>query len=361
MKRYRSSIVLVVILLSNSLVALGAPDYLAGAGSSAAAPVYKAWTEEFKKQGGESISYDPAGSGAGMTQIRQRQVDFGASDVIASKAELTKDALVMFPTIISGVVPVVNLPKRGTPIRLDGDILARIFMGEITQWDAPEIAALNPGEKLPDLPVRVVCRSDGSGTTYHFSDYLSKQSSTWKARFGVANKHKWPSSFVAVKGSGEVSRAMRNMVGAIGYIDYSYVVDDGLAGIQLRNAAGNFVAASLESIRSAVAYSPWMGGDFSGTLTNMAGSGSWPIAMGTYIAVPKVADNTRRMSRLLRFFVWAYARGDALASRSRFVPLPEKVQAEAFREIASVQGRNGELIGFNALKVISRGAADKDE
>ena len=296
-----------------------------------------------------------------MTQIRQHQVDFGASDVIASKAELTKDALVMFPTIISGVVPVVNLPKRGTPIRLDGDILARIFMGEITQWDAPEIAALNPGEKLPDLPIHVVCRSDGSGTTYHFSDYLNKQSATWKTRFGVANKHKWPSSFVAVKGSGEVSRAMRNTVGAIGYIDYSYVVDDGLAGIQLRNAAGNFIAASLESIRNAVAYSPWMGGNFSGTLTNMAGSGSWPIAMGTYIAVPKVADDTRRMSRLLRFFVWAYARGDGLASRSRFIPLPEKVQAEAFREIASVQGRNGEPIGFNALKVISRGAADKDE
>ena len=361
MKRRRSSILLAVILLSHSLGALGVTEVLSGAGSSAAAPVYKAWTEEFKKQGGESISYDPAGSGAGMTQIKQRKVDFGASDVIASKADLSKDALVMFPTIISGVVPVVNLPKRGAPIRLDGDILARIFMGEITQWDADEIAALNPRGKLPDLPIRVVCRSDGSGTTYHFSDYLSKQSPAWKTRFGVANKHKWPAGFITVKGSGEVSRAMRNTVGAIGYIDYSYVVDDELAAIQLRNAAGNYIAASLESIRSAVAYSPWMGGNFSGTLTNMAGYGSWPIAMGTYIAVPKIADDTRRMTRLLRFFVWAYARGDALASRSRFIPLPEKVQAEAFREIASVQGRNGELIGYNALKVLSRGAADQGD
>ena len=344
-----------LFLLPNTVCAAGG---LNGAGSSAAAPVYKIWTEEYSKQGGDQITYDPVGSGAGMSRIRQRQTDFGASDVIASKADLDKDGLVMFPTIISGVVPVVNLPRLAAPIRLNGEVLARIFLGEITQWDAAEISILNPKASLPNLPIRVVCRSDGSGTTYHFSDYLSRQSAAWKTRFGVANVHQWPSTFIAVKGSREVSKTVRNTVGAIGYIDYNYVLDDGLAGVQLSNTTGNFVSASLDSIKSAVGNSPWMSGDFSGTLTNMAGHGSWPIAMGTYVAVPKVASDTRRLARLLRFFVWAYARGDALASQAKFIPLPEKVQAEAFREISTIRGRNRELIGFDALSVMIHGPSE---
>lgn len=345
----------VALLLSFGASTAG--NELTGAGSSAAAPVYKAWMDEYRKQGGDAIHYDPVGSGAGMTQIRQRQVDFGASDVISTKGELAKDGLVMFPTIISGVVPVINLPSLRSPLKLDSTTLARIYLGEITQWDSAEISSLNPGEKLPNTPIRVVCRSDSSGTTYHFSDYLSKQSADWRKRFGVANKHPWPATFVAVKGSREVSRTVRDTPGAIGYVDYSYVLDDGLAAVQLRNRDGRFVNASLESIRSAVEYSPWISGDFSETLTDMAGSNSWPIAMGTYVAVPKVADNATQMARLLRFFVWAYVRGDSLASLSKFTPLPQKVQAEAFREIASVRGRNQELIGYEALRVISSGAA----
>ena len=355
MKRLSLTLFVALIVLSSQL---GATEVFMGAGSSAAAPVYKIWIDEYMKQGGESISYDPVGSGAGMAQIRQRKVDFGASDVIATKAEQSKDGLVMFPSIISGVVPVVNLPALKNPLKLDSQVLARIFMGEIAYWDAPEITALNPAEKLPNVPIRVVCRSDSSGTTYHFSVYLSKQSSAWRTRFGVANKQDWPPTFIAVKGSREVSKRVRNTIGAIGYIDYNYVLDDGLEGILLRNAAGNFVAASLDSIRSAVEYSPWMSGDFSGTLTSMSGYGSWPIAMGTYIAVPEVANDSTRMARLLRFFVWAYAKGDALASLAKFVPLPQKVQAEAFRVISSIRDRNRELIGYDALKVITSGVGD---
>jgi phosphate transport system substrate-binding protein len=156
----------------------------------------------------------------------------------------------------------------------------------------------------------------------------------WKSRFGVANKHEWPTGFIAVKGSSEVSKAVRNTVGAIGYIDYNYVVEDGLVGVQLRNSAGNYVAASMESFRSAVVKSRWNSvGDFSDTLTNMAGNGTWPITMGTYVAMPKVASDNQRAAQTLRFFTWAYANGDALANQAKFIPLPDKVQANAFREI----------------------------
>ncbi len=335
-----------------------AAEELGGAGSSAAAPVYKVWTAEYRKSGGESIAYDPIGSGAGMARIKQRQVDFGASDFIAPKAELSKDGLVMFPTVISGVVPVVNLPKLNAPIRLNAAVLAGIYMGGITHWDAAEIAALNPKTSLPALPIRVVCRSDGSGTTYNFSDYLSKLSPEWKTRFGVASKHPWPAAFIAVKGSSEVSRAVRNTVGAIGYIDYNYVLDDGLVGVQLLNAAGSYVSASPKSFRSAVVASRWFSsGDFSGTLTDMAGEASWPITMGTYIAVPRIAGDASRTARTLRFFAWAYANGDTLASQAKFVPLPDKVQASAFREISSVLGSKGELIGFKAIAAMTGGAA----
>lgn len=329
---------------------------LSGAGSSAAAPVYNAWARAYGNGGGEPIVYDPVGSGAGMDRIRHREADFGASDVVASSASLDEDGLVMFPTVITGVVPVVNLAATGSPLKLDGETLAAIFLGEITQWNDAAIARLNPGVILPAVPIRVVCRSDGSGTTYHFSDYLSKVSPRWKARFGVANKHAWPSGFIAVKGSGAVSKAVRMTPGAIGYIDYNYVQDDGLTGVQLRNAAGNFVTASTDSFKSAVVRSRWFShGDFSGTLTAMDGAGTWPITMGTYVAVPRVASDTERTARVLQFFAWAYANGDRLAQEARFVPLPDKVQANAFKALSTVVGTQGEQIGIDSLRGVFNG------
>jgi phosphate transport system substrate-binding protein len=332
-----------------------AADSIAGAGSSAAAPVYRIWANEYKRVSGESIAYDSVGSGAGMTRIRQHQVDFGASDVIASQAELSRDGLIMFPTVISGVVPVINLAKLGATVKLNGEVLARIFLGEITQWNAPEIAALNPNLNLPNQAIQVVCRSDSSGTTYNFSDYLTKVSATWKTRFGVANKHSWPSSFTSVNGSSAVSRTVRNIPGAIGYIDYSYVVEDGLTGVLMQNATGNFVAASPEAFRGAVLRSRWFSsGDFSETLTNISGSNTWPITMGTYVAVKKSASDAQRSARTLRFFVWALSNQQFLAGNAKFVPLPDKVQAKVFREISSVTGSTGELIGVGSISVLAK-------
>src|SRR6201985_2469137 len=233
-------------------------DSITGAGSSAAAPVYKIWPAEYAKAKGTTLDYAPVGSGAGMTKIIKHEVDFGASDFIASAADLKKNDLVMFPTVITGVVPIVNIGKVGAnQLHLTGDVLGRIFAGQLTQWDAPEIKALNPGLKLPARAIRVVARADGSGTTYHFSDYLARTSPAWKAKYGVANHFDWPAGTLAVKGSGEVAKTVQATEDSIGYIDYNYVLDDDLVGVAMKNTDGQFVTASVEGFHQAVMHSTW--------------------------------------------------------------------------------------------------------
>jgi len=324
---------------------------LAGAGSTAAAPVYRIWATEYAKDHGEPLAYDAVGSGAGMARIEAGSVDFGASDVIASKADLAKHDLVMFPTVITGVVPIVNVAHLGpNRLHLSGDVLARIFLGEITQWNAPEIRALNPGLALPAEPIVLVVRADGSGTTYHFADYLGRQSAAWKQRYPAATKLAWPATAQAVAGSGGVSKTVRATEGAIGYIDYNYVLDDGLAGVALRNADGQFVSASAEGFREAALHSSWYAtGDFASELNDMPGPKSWPITMGTYIAVPRVANRASQVERALRFVTWGYLHGDLLARQAKFVPLPDKVQASAYNEMARVLDPSGKSLGAAAL------------
>jgi len=347
--RFRASFLLVAsVTLATPVLAV---DSISGAGSSAAAPVYRIWASEYAKARGTTLDYAAVGSGAGMDKIRRHEVDFGASDVIASPADLKKNDLVMFPTVITGIVPVVNLPKVGPyELRLTGELLGRIFAGEIAQWDAPEIRALNPAVKLPARPIRLVARSDGSGTTYHFSDYLSRTSPAWKARYGVANHFDWPAGTHAVKGSAEVAKAVKAIEYSIGYIDYSDVIDHELTGVAVRNADGQFVAASVDAFRQAVIHSAWYSqGDFSGGISDLPGAGTWPITMGTYVAVPRVAAAGDRAERTLRFLTWAYLHGDALARQARFVPLPARVQASAYREISRVMGANGEPLGASTM------------
>jgi phosphate transport system substrate-binding protein len=331
--------------------AVRAASGITGAGSSAAAPVYKVWADEYAKTHSDELSYDPIGSGAGMARINKREVDFGASDVIASSADLKKNGLVMFPTVITGVVPVVNLAKvTSNSLRLSGDVLARIFLGEIAQWDAPEIHALNPGLRLPSRPIHLIVRADGSGTTYHFSDYLSRVNSGWKQRYGVANHFNWPVGAIAVKGSAAIAKAVQRTPDSIGYIDYNYMVDDGLSAVSMKNAESTFVEANTETFHQAVMHSTWYStGDFSTELNDRPGAKSWPITMGTYIAVPRVATNSERTERALLFITWAYLNGDALARQAKFVPLPEKVQASAYAEISKVSGQSGESIGATLM------------
>lgn len=330
-----------------------AAEAINGVGSSAAYPVYKAWAEQYARSGGPAIDYDPAGSSAGLKKIRAREADFGASDVAPSKEDLARDDLIAFPTVITGVVPVYNLPKiRSGQLVLTGALLADIFSGAITQWNDPKIQELNPGLALPSMAIVPVVRADGSGTTYNFSDYLAKVSKGWKEQMGVGTSLKWRSDFMQAKGSKGVVQAVLNTVGSISYVDYNYVVDNQLSAAQLRLADGSLVEATPNNFRNALMQSNWfVKSDFSHTLTNIAGKGNWPITMGTFIILPRVAKDPERARAAIRFFTWAFFNGDALANQVNFVRLPDSVQAKSYRALASIHDRNGVPIGVGELSI----------
>lgn len=337
--------------------AAASAQVLSGAGSSAAAPIYESWGQAYAKVSGERLAYEPVGSSAGLKKIRARETQFGASDVSPSEADLAKDGLVVFPVAVTGISPVVNLPagpgapKAGeVPLRLTGEVLARIFLGDIGLWNAPEIAALNPERALPNLPIRVVVRSDGSGTTHNFADYLAKVSPAWRSSRGVRSSYEWPSGFLAVKGSGAMAKTVSDTPGAIGYVDHGYVQIHQLTVAQVRNAAGVFVSPSTQGFREALNASPWASqGQFTASLTQQPGNRSWPITMGTFVLVPKVTPTPESTRRALRFFVWAFMNGDTLVQANNFVRLPDRVQALAFRAISSVKDPAGTPIGLTLL------------
>lgn len=338
-----------LLALMQTQVAAG--QIIIGAGSSAAAPIYQSWAREYQKASGVGMQYEPVGSSAGIKKIRAREAGFGASDVAPSEAELSRDGLIVFPIAITGIAPIVNLPKVGDgQLRLSGEVLVRIFMGEIKQWNAPEIVQLNPGLNLPHLPVKVVVRSDGSGTTYNFADYLAKMSPAWNEKNGVKTSFTWPAGFLGAKGSDGVVKAVKETAGSIGYVDFGYVRDNNLNAVQLKNLEGEFLAPSIEAFRTALSRSEWVSkGTFTSTLTNKPGKGTWPLTMGTFAVVPRVTDKADETLRALKFFVWAFLNGDALVHENNFVRLPNRVQAAAFNAITTVKDKEGNLIGLNLV------------
>ena len=331
--------------------AAGAAPPFTGAGSTAAAPIYSVWAENYLKVSQAPLKYDAVGSGAGLTRIRERKVDFGASDVPPFPADMLRDGLVSVPTVVTAAVPVINV--AGVPhgqVRMNGEVLARIFMGQIAVWNAPELRQLNPRLNLPAAPIRVVVRSDGSGTTYHFTDYLAKVSAQWATDRGVKSQFEWPASFIQAKGSGGVVQAVKSTPGAIGYVDYNYVLDNNLDYTLVRNAAGVFVSPTPEGFAAAVRSSDWyLKGDFSHGITNMPGASSWPITMGTYLLLPRVSSSPGGTLAALRFLTWGYVNGDELARLAKFVPLPERVQAKAYAEMSKIVDDRGNLLGVQAL------------
>jgi phosphate transport system substrate-binding protein len=328
-----------------------AQSTLNGAGSSAAAPIYRIWAREYQKATGTALAYDAIGSSAGLKKIKSGETGFGASDIAPSETELAADGLVLFPVAITGIAPVVNLPRVADgQLRLTGDVLARIFMGEIEKWSAPEIRQLNPGLALPDAPIKVVARSDGSGTTYNFADYLAKMHPAWKERFGVKAQVAWPQAVIAVKGSDGVVKAVKETAGAIGYVDYGYVAENKLVAVAMRNEDGEFVRPTVQAFQAALASSDWAAkGAFTGTLTALRGRASWPITMGTFILVPRVSDKPEQTQAALKFFLWAFNHGDALVQQASFVRLPDRVQASAFKAITSVKDKGGKPLGLAAF------------
>ena len=328
---------------------------MTGAGSSAAAPIYRSWAGEYRKESGVSLAYESVGSSAGLKKIRAGETGFGASDVAPPASELARDGLALFPIAITGIAPVVHLPRGvENPVRLSGDVLARIFLGEVTRWNAQEIVQLNPGTALPDLAIKVVVRSDGSGTTYNFTDYLAKVNANWKERYGVKTSVAWPAGFVAVKGSEGVVKSVQETLGAIGYVDYGYVRDNKLHPVHMKNAAGDFLAPSIDAFRAAMNNSEWVSrGEFTATLTGKPGAGVWPITMGTFVVVPLVSARPEQTQAALQFFVWALMNGDALVQKNNFVRLPDRVQAMAFKVMTSVRDKSGHPFSLSLMRVSS--------
>ena len=263
-------------------------------------------------------------------------------------ADLKKHALLQFPSAISGVAVVYNLPGvRHGELQLTGELIAQIFSGKITSWNDNRLQAANPKLKLPARDIEVVVRQDGSGTTYNFSDYLSKNSPAWRTEMGRDFMMRWPANFNANKGSAAVAAAVRKNTYSISYIDYNYVTQDKLDAAQIQNRDGKFVSPNGESFSAALQNSSWKTqGNFDETLTDKPGPKSWPITMGTFVIIPQVTATPAQTRTVLQFFTWAFMNGDRLVSNADFVRLPDAVQARIFRDMYSVTGKDGKTLNF---------------
>ncbi|MCX7174560.1 MAG: phosphate ABC transporter substrate-binding protein PstS [Proteobacteria bacterium] len=298
---------------------------LTGAGATFPAPIYGKWAEAYHKATGNKINYQSIGSGGGIKQITAKTVDFGASDMPLKADALDKDGLMQFPAVIGGVVPVVNIAgiKPGE-MRLIPALLADIYLGKIVKWNDKAIAELNPKLNLPDQAIAVVRRADGSGTTFIFSNYLSKVSPEWKQKVGEGTAVQWPVG-LGGKGNEGVSAFVQRIPGAIGYVEYAYAKQNKMAHTLMQNAAGNFVAPDDTTFKAAAAGADWTKSNFGEILTNMAGKDSWPITGATFILMHKVQDKPAQAAEVLKFFEWAFKNGGKMADDLDYVALPESL------------------------------------
>jgi phosphate transport system substrate-binding protein len=299
---------------------------ITGAGASFPAPLYQKWGEAAKAATGIQLNYQSIGSGAGQTQIRNRTVDFGASDSPMKAEDLEQHKLLQFPAVMGSVVPIVNLPGiENHKLRLTGEIVADIYLGKITKWNDPRIAELNRDVSLPSFAIAPVYRADSSGTTYVWVSYLSAVSETFKANVGIGNSVRW-STGTGARGNEGVAGTVRNVRGAIGYVEHAYAAQNNLTTTQLRNKAGNFVSATTENFQAAAANADWSVPNFAASLVDTHGANSWPIVTPTFILLPKNPQDAGKAQSVMKFFDWAYRDGDAVATGLDYIPLPEQVE-----------------------------------
>ena len=301
-------------------------DAISGAGATFPYPVYAKWASAYAKQTGVKMNYQSIGSGGGIQQIEHNTVDFGASDAPLQVEELQKNDLIQFPTVMGGVVPVVNLPGI-TPgeMKLTPTVLADIYLGKIKKWNDPAIAAVNPGLTLPDRIISVVHRADGSGTTWIYTNYLSKVSPEWKKEVGNDKSVSWPTG-VGGKGNEGVASYVRQIKGSIGYVEYAYALQNHMSHVKLQNHDGQFVDPTSDSFQAAAANADWEHTPgFYMVLTDQPGEKSWPITGATFILFHKKQDKPDIARAVLDFFAWAYAKGDKMAEELDYVPMPDNV------------------------------------
>ncbi|HEY8614260.1 MAG TPA: phosphate ABC transporter substrate-binding protein PstS [Roseomonas sp.] len=305
--------------------ALAQPVQITGAGASFPNPVYQRWGEG-AKAAGIQLNYQSVGSGAGVNQIRNRTVDFGASDAPLTQQQLAEGNLMQFPTVMGAVVPIVNIPGVAEDqLRLTGELLADIYMGKVNKWNDPRIAELNSGVTLPNLAIAPVYRADSSGTSFVFTSYLSAVSAEWKQRVGAGTSVRWGTG-AGARGNEGVAGTVRNTRGGIGYVENAYASTNRLATAQLRNKAGQFVKPSMESFQAAATNADWSVPGFAASIIDQQGPTSWPIVSPTFILLPTNPADAARTTAVMRFFDWAYTNGGAAARELEYIPLPETVQ-----------------------------------
>ena len=298
-----------------------------GAGASFPYPVYSAWAFQYQKDTGTKINYQSIGSGGGVRQITNRTVDFGASDAPVKPADLTEKGLLQFPAVIGGVVPIINVKGvESGQLKLTGELLSRIFLGKINNWNDPEIAELNPGQKLPDADITVIHRSDGSGTTAIFTSYLSEVSKDWKETTGAGKAVKWPVG-IGGKGNEGVTNYVKRVKNSIGYVEFAYAKRNKLADICLQNREGGYVNASFDSFKAAAAGAKWQQDKgYHLWLVNAPGKESWPIAGASFVLLAK--DKPESSRKAIKFYDWAFNHGDEMAVKLVYVPLPQNLKED---------------------------------
>jgi len=317
---------LTVALAAATLATTAQAANITGAGATFPYPIYAKWAEMYKAASGTGLNYQSVGSGAGIKQIKAGTVDFGASDMPLPAKELNDAGLFQFPAVMGGVVPIVNIPGVGPgQVKLTGAVLADIYMGKITKWNAQPIAVLNPGVKLPPDDITVVRRADSSGTSFLFTDYLSKASPDWKLKIGAGTSVKWAVG-VGGKGNEGVAANVQRIKGAIGYVEWAYAKKNKMAHTQLQNREGAFLQPDDEAFKAAAASADWAKAPgFAVVLTDQPGKASWPITGASYILVHKSQADAAKGKEVLKFFDWAYKNGAGAAADLDYVPMPAGV------------------------------------
>ncbi|MCE1238720.1 MAG: phosphate ABC transporter substrate-binding protein PstS [Azonexaceae bacterium] len=332
-----------MLAISLGLAGVAHAADITGAGASFPAPIYAKWADAYQKATGNKLNYQSIGSGGGIKQINAKTVDFGASDMPLKAEVLQKDGLVQFPTVIGGVVPVVNVTGvKAGDLRLTGAVLADIYLGKITKWNDKAIAELNPNVKLPGDDIAVVRRADGSGTTFIFTNYLAKANDGGKSKIGEGTAVQWPTG-MGGKGNEGVAAFLQRIPNSIGYVEYAYAKQNNLAWTWLKNAAGEFVRPDDETFKAAAAGADWSKSSFGEILTNQAGKAAWPISGATFVLMHKVQDKPAQAAEVLKFFEWSYKNGGKMAADLDYVPLPDsliKQIAASWKDIKDASGKS---------------------
>lgn len=335
---------LAILGFSCALFSIAKAETITGAGASFPYPIYAKWAGLYEQETGNRVNYQSIGSGGGQQQIIAKTIDFGASDDPMTEKSLNENQLLQFPAIIGGTVPVVNIPEiKSGELKLSGKVLADIYLGHIKQWNDPAILQLNPNLSLPDKNILVIRRSDGSGTTFGWTNYLSKVSSEWKEKVGEGKSVKWPVG-QGGKGNEGVAAYVKQLKHSIGYVEYAYAKQNGLAWISLQNASGKFVQPSSETFMAAANNAKWDKTAGMGViLTHESGEKSWPITAASFILIHKNADKPEQTKSVFAFFDWAFAHGKNAALELDYVPIPDdvvhKIKEKWKTEIKDISGK----------------------